>query len=338
MDMMDKYCGKNSFYLANNGIASLIVPLIRIYNKENHEAVKRMPDILRSIYSCEIWKGISKEFRGKLKFDDIVKDMMYKLLCIDVEKKKVHVKALFESEPDRKHIKFSEKFTVNENYLDELFKPLYYHNYMTLFPKFLHAVTKGSIEDIKEVPEMSKSSVLEAMDSKYSYKDFQFLNVFQALRYPRNFVRADTKTKEMKMIDLNNYEEAMDDVKKYVREQFEKLYDFELKARRRLEETEVAQEIVEKITNESDYQAMIDVWRNGIERNGITYKLATQSSNGFKLLCRKLIDTKWMILLRSEIIKVLFLGVDRNNEIVYNNGKICDIKNIKKFKKRFMMT
>ncbi|CAG9800237.1 unnamed protein product [Chironomus riparius] len=336
--LVDKDCAKKSYYLANNGIANLIVPLIRIYNKENHEAVKRIPDIMRSIYSCEIWKGISKEFRGKIKFNDIVKDMMYKLLCINVEKQKVHVKPLFEPEPDRKDIKFPEEFAINQGYVNELTKPLYYHNYMTLLPKFLHAATKGSIEDIKDVPEMTKTLFLDSLDIKYCYKDFIFLNVFQALRYPRNSERADQKTKEMKMIDLKDHKEALDDVKKYVRDQFEKLYDYELKAKRRIEETEMARIIVEMIISETDYQAMIDVWKNGMERNGITYKIATQSSNGFRLLCRKLIDTKLSIPLRSEIIKVLFLGVDWNNEIVYNKGKICDIKNVKKFKKRFMLT
>ena len=81
---------------------------------------------------------------------------------------------------------------------------------------------------------------------------------------------------------------------------------------------------------------MVDIWKNGITRNNITYKISNSSSTGFKLLCLNLIDLKVKIPLRSKIIAILLLGVDADNKIVYNNGEICDIKNIKKYKKRFL--
>jgi len=336
--LKDKDCGLNGYYLGNNGIGNLIVPLIRIYSKKNHEAVMRMPDILRSIYSYEIWKGISKEFKGKQKFNQIVKDMLHKLLGIDLETQKVKLTPKFESEPIREDIKFPDDFNVDQEYLDKLTQPLYYHNYMTLLPQLLTAVTSGELEDIKNIPEMTKVIALEAFGIDYSHKEFVFLNVFQALRYPRPTTRADTKTQTMKILDVKYHQTAMEDVKKYVREQFEAQYDFEVKAKRRQEEQEMAQRIVDNLINETSYQAMINIWKNGITRNNITYKIENSSSNGFKLLCRKLVDLTVKIPLRSKIISILLLAVDADNQAVYNNGEICDIKSIKKYKKRFLVT
>ncbi|KAL7014465.1 hypothetical protein ACKWTF_015943 [Chironomus riparius] len=336
--LVDKNCKTNGYYLGNNGIASLIVPLIRIYSKKNHEAVKRIPDILRSIYSYEIWKGISKEYTGKQKFNLIIKDMLHKLLGIDIESRKVQVKPIFEPEPKSEDIKFPSEFEIDQEYLDMLTQPLHYHNYMSLLPKLLTAVTSGQLEDIKNIREMTKSSTMHAFGIDYSYKQFVFLNVFQALRYPRTVVRADTKDQTMKILDVKYHQIAIEDVKKYVREQVEAQYDFDVKMKRRQEELEMAQTIVDSMTNETNYQAMVSIWKNGITRNSITYKIANSSSNGFKLLCRKLVDLTIEIPLRSKIIEVLLLGVDADGQVVYNNGQLVDIKNIKKYKRRFLLT
>ncbi|CAG9811640.1 unnamed protein product [Chironomus riparius] len=336
--LKDKEHGMNGYYLGNNGIASLLVPLIRIYSKKNHEAVKRIPDILRSIYSYEIWKGISKEYKGKQNFDQIVKDMLLKLLGIDLETQKIKITPKFESEPKREDIQFPDEFKIDQDYLDKLTQPLYYHNYMTLLPQLLTAATHGQLEDIKSIPEMTKATALEAFGIDYSHKEFVFLNVFQSLRYPRTVVRADTKAQTMKILDVKYHQTAMEDVKKYVREQFEAQYEFDVKMKRRQEELEMAQTIVDSLINEANYRAMANLWKNGITKNNITYKIANSCSNGFKLLCRKLVDLKVEIPLRSKIIEILLLGVDADGQVVYNNGEVCDIKNIKKYKRRFLLT
>jgi len=333
--MKDKDCGLNGYYLGNNGIGNLIVPLIRIYNKK--KAVKRIPDILRSIYSYEVWKGISKKFRSEKKFNQIVKEMLHKFLGIDLEFDNVKIAPLFEPEPKREDLKFPDEFEVDTEYLDELTQPLYYHNYMSLLPQLLTAATSGQLEDIKNIPEMTKTSTMMSFGIDYSYKKFLFLNVFQALRYPRTANRVDTTAQAMKILDVKHHDEVIEDIKNYVREQFEAQYDFDVKAKRRQEELEMAQTIVDNLINETSYQAMINIWKNGIIRNNITYKIANSSSNGFKLLCRKLVDLKVTIPLRSEIISILLLAVDADNQAVYNNGEICDIKNIKKYKRRFLL-
>ncbi|CAG9811641.1 unnamed protein product [Chironomus riparius] len=336
--LKDKDCGQYGYYLDNNGIGNLIVPLIRIYSKKNHEAVKRMPDILRAIYSYEVWKGISKQFRSEKKFNKIVREMIHKLLNIDLELDNVKVAPLFEPEPKREDIKFPDAFEIDVEYLDELTQPLYYHNYMSLLPQLLTAVTSGQLQDIKNIPEMTKTSTMHAFGTDYSYKKFIFLNVYQALRYPRPADRIDFTAQTMKILDTKYHDEVIEDVKKYVRGQFEAQYDFDVKMKQRQEELEMAQTIVGSLMNETSYEAMVNIWKNGITRNNITYKIANSSSNGFKLLCKKLIDLKVEIQLRSKIIEVLLLGVDADGQVVYNNGQLVDIKNIKKYKRRFLLT
>ncbi|KAG5666642.1 hypothetical protein PVAND_014658 [Polypedilum vanderplanki] len=335
--LKEKELEKKGFFLANNGIGNMMVPLIRLFIKKEHKNIKNyLPEILRAIYSCEIWKGISKEFRGKREFDQIVKEMLHKLLSIDIEKKKIKVQESFVPEPDDKSLKFHDSYTVNKEYLDKLAQPLYYHNYMTLLPKFIEAVTIGKVEEIKNIPEMTKTSAMEAFGIDYSQNEFIFFNIFQALRYPRSSARADTKLAEMKIIDVKYRDEIIEDIKNYVRKEFKDLYEFEVKMKKHKEEEILANEIVEKMTKKENYENLIKIWKNGISHGEVNFKISDTNNIGFRLLHKKVIDMKSNIPLRAEIIKTILLGVDNDGQIVYNNGKIADIKNIKKLKKRFL--
>lgn len=136
----------------------------------------------------------------------MARDNLHKLLSIDIEKHKVHPKAPFEAEPDA--IAFYDDFAINQEYLDALAKPLYYHNYMTLLPSFLSAAVNDTLDDIKSVPAMTKETIVEAFDLKYSYTEFVFLNIFQALRYPSKKFRTITDAKKMKILDLKHRDEV----------------------------------------------------------------------------------------------------------------------------------
>jgi hypothetical protein len=111
----------------------------------------------------------------------------------------------------------------------------------------------------------------------------------------------------------------------------------ELKAKKRQEIKILSKMIVDKITSSSDLAEVTQVWRDGISKNNVAYKISNSSSAGFKELSNRLLDIKLQILLRSEIIAMLLLSRDRNGEIVYNNGQISYIDNFKKFKKPFLL-
>ncbi|KAG5667535.1 hypothetical protein PVAND_015514 [Polypedilum vanderplanki] len=337
--LKEQELGMKGFYLANNGIGNMMVPLIRIFVKKELKSMQNyLPEILRAIYSCEIWKGISKEFRSKREFDQIVKEMLHKLLSIDIENKKIKVQEPFVPEPDDKSLKFDDSYAVNKEYLNELAQPLYYHNYMTLLPKFIEAVTTGKVEEIKNIPEMTKSTAIEAFGIDYSQNEFIFLNIFQALRYPRSSSRADTKLGEMKIIDVKYKNEIIEDIKNYVRKEFKDLYEFEVKMKKHKEEEILANEIVDKLTKETNYENLLKIWKSQISRSEITFKFSNTHSIAFRFLLKKVIDMKSNIPLRADIIKILLLSVDNDGQIVYNNGKIADVKNLKKLKKRFLIT
>lgn len=177
------------------------MPLIRVFKKKKSLDI---PEIFRSIYSCEVWKGIGKEFKGKSNFLDIARESLHKLLKIDLEKHKIS-----QIDPYGEPVtEFYDEFEIDQEFLEKLAQPLYYHNYMTLLPKFLVAVVGSKLDETKNIPEMSKDSIMEALDLNYSYKEFVFLNVFQALRYPTKKSRADTKEKGMKILDLKNRDEV----------------------------------------------------------------------------------------------------------------------------------
>lgn len=128
------------------------------------------------------------------------------------------------------------------------------------------------------------------------------------------------------------------DIKSYVRQQFESLYDYELKLKQHKEQSEIAAQLVTQLINETNVDNLIQMWRDGIKYKGLHYKLVNSTSIAFGMLARKVIDTKIVIPLRADIIRIMILGVDNDNKSVFNGGRIADIKNVGKFRKRFLLT
>lgn len=127
-------------------------------------------------------------------------------------------------------------------------------------------------------------------------------------------------------------------MKNYVRSQFKSVYLKALNEKKRKEEEILAASIIEKITTATSLTDVISTWRDGLTTNDVSYKLKNSSSTGFKDLSNKLLDLKAEIPLRAEIIKILLLGRDDSEQIVYNHGGICYLDNAKKFKKAFLLT
>lgn len=329
----EQTCEKNMFYLANNGITNMLIPLIRIYKGKEEANLKFIPAILRSLYSFEVWHGIRRLYKNNEDADQIAEKILHKLLGIDVSKNKVSVTPLFVEEPE--NIKFYDEPIINYGYLEELFKPLFGVNYLSLLPKYLSAVTVDS-DSLKDVPTLSQQSVIDTLKVEYDYKDFVLFNVFQAVRYRTRGSREDTNCEEMKIPDLKNYTEAMIDVRNYIRDQFEADYLSQLSHKRKVESDLMGDRIATKILSAETYQEMISIWRDGIMRNNVTYKISTASSPGFKTLTQELFLHKKTVPQRTKIVKVLLLGVDEDNAVVWNHGGVCFLANIKVMKMNFL--
>lgn len=82
---------------------------------------------------------------------------------------------------------------------------------------------------------------------------------------------------------------------------------------------------------------MISVWRDGITRKNVLYKIESPSSPGFKTL-REGLSQSTTNKLWISIFKVLLLGIDNNDQDVWNHGGVCFFNGTEMatFKKAFL--
>ena len=316
---------KMSFHIGYNGISNMMLPLLQIYKDNDEGKLKLIPDILRTIYAHEVWQTVRHAYKGKQDSDEIIKKMLCKLLGINLNDHKITLQKLFIPEPELAEIMFYDKPNIDETYLNKFKKPLSYINYLALLPKYFEAAV-DDFKLMKDIPKLSDSTVLETLQVDYSYDLFIFFNVFQALRYPTRASREDSEMNKMKILDLKNQQEAMNDVKDFIRELLKTQYLSELSAKRKQETKTMAEIIAGKIFESTSVEAMIDVWRNGITRCGVTYKIENISSPGYKVLCQLLCSSEDSSQ-RSNIFRVLLLCVDNEGLPVWNNGSTNFITN-----------
>lgn len=328
--------GKLSFYIGYNGISNMMSPLMRIYQSRDDEKIKLMPKILRTLYSFEVWQGIRRHYKNKDDSEEIAKNMLYKLLGIDMVKHKVEVKPLYDQEPTFDEIKFYDEPAFDNDYLAELYKPLFYIDYLTLIPTCLDAAVNNNLDSIKNMPALSNSLVLKSLEISYDYDEFRSMNAFQALLYTTRMDRENSEDKVMKIVDLFDQQEAIDDIKKYIRKQFETQYLSDLAKKRKSECEQMGKKIAQSILESQTYEEMIHIWKNGLKLNESTFLIETQSSSGFKHLCHGLIESTDTVPLRSNIFKVLLLGVDNEGHPVWNRGGVCFVHNMKALKESFL--
>lgn len=314
--LKDQDNGNYSFYIGYNGISNMLSPLLRIFKDNDQEKLKLIPSILRALYTHEVWQVVRKAYKGKNNKDDIIKRMLYRLLGIDIERHKTPLKGLFEGDFDIRDIKFHDEPNFNEDYLTELSESLYHVNYLTLIPKYFEAVMNKRLESIKDVPEMTSSTILETLQVDYPFNLFLLFNVIQALLYTTRTDRENSSEEKMKIPDLKNKDEAMNEVKDYIRDQYKLQYLSELPDKRKREEGLVGEKLALKIFEAETYEAMIDAWRNGISGADTFYSIQTPLSSGYTSLCNMLStarDTSKV----SNIFKVLMLGVDNDKQTVW---------------------
>lgn len=328
---------KNSYYLANNGTTNMISPLITLYRENDGNKLKYIPDILRALYTYEIWQAIRRLYKNQDNSDAIIAEMLTKLLGIDKEKNKTSLTPLYSPEPELSTIKFCDAPIVNETYFKELSKSFFYTDYIALFPKFLPAAVHNQMDTVASLPALTKEMICQELNITYDLNRFKLYNIVQALLFTTKASRVDTDENVMKIIDLKYEEQAKKMVSDYIRKQFEELYSAELKLKKKTEERELAAFLVESILKATTRSQVVDLMRNGVSRGVVTHQIVNSSSRGFKDLKTKLADMKEDVPLRADIIRLFLLGRDHldQDNIVWNNGGVTFVTNMSEFAKIF---
>lgn len=120
-------------------------------------------------------------------------------------------------------------------------------------------------------------------------------------------------------------------MKNYVSLQYRGVYEKALKEKKHKEQEILAEKFIEDLLSTKDPSSASQLWRNGITKNSVHYKLKNTSSIGFKNLTKRLADSELEIPLRSDLIEILLTGRDKSGEIIYNNGEFCGFKKVEKF-------
>lgn len=339
----------------NSGISDLIVPLIRIIKPNDENEKKKIPAILRSVFSYEVFNVIRKKYKG---IDGESKNMLHKLLGIDIVKHKVKVELPF----DEENVKFYDKVHLDSEFFESLSSNLGFINFIALTPKLFEAVIKVNPDDFKNIPQLDEKLVLESLEIKNcKFTDFMLLNVYQALRYTTKQERCDVNEKSMLILDLKNHLEAKDEIKNYIRGVFEAKYKrdlakakgltrckdrllkdsyyFEENLKKELQKTKKysydieAEKLVIKILSTSSLDEMILIWKEGIKINEKYVKLSTVGSSATRLFILALRCLHLKIPLRSEIIEILTTGKDSNGNEIWKNDTLKEGTVIAKYVK-----
>lgn len=327
-----------SYFIANNGTTNMISPLISLYRENDSRKLTFIPNILRALYTYEIWQGIRKQYKNRDDSDQIVQKMLEKLIGLDFERYKTPVQPLFEPEPALTDIHFHDRIHLNEDYLNELLQTVSYVDYVTLLPTYLSAVVNQQMETLKTSSSLNDEFICQALNINYDLKQFRLYNVIQALLYPSKASRVDSENDRMKMIDLVDERAAKQTIQNYIRKRFENQYASDLAVKNRSERTELASNLVQSIIQSKTHDEMIGLMRDGITRGKHQFSIVNSSSLGFVDLKTKLLDINEQILRRLDIIKVLLLGRDYKNddEHVWNNGNVLFTPDLRDFEKIFL--
>lgn len=345
---------KLSYYIANNGYSNMISPLIffiKDYYKKNDKnndvyEIKNLDRIIRALYSFEIYQIIRRVIKGANP-GQAAKELLNELLCIDLEKDATKIPELFEESTNPV---YHNNYTINETKLSELFKKIFYVDYMVLAPYMIKGAyinDLGTTSDDKkktptnnydnelafiktlptyemrsDKPEFKKFSDFASDKLKLDYKDlnkFKFYNIIQALLFNTKSSRVDAEKEKMLITEVNHENVAEQLVRNYVQECHYQKYLSSLLEKSKKEKTILTAELVKKMIETKDITEFVNLFKSGLTRNHVNVIISDFSKNGFLDLHKMITDSTIDVPDRLKKIMIILSG-KYNEDIVWNGG------------------
>ena len=304
---------KNALYINNYSLFQMLPVIYNCASNMNLDE-NELKNIYRAVARFEIYKIIRTKIRKSENRSEYIKESLYKILGINLEKYATKLPKLFEKlDP-----KFYDNYFIDKKLVNEYRKTIGWTETIPysyeLFSKLLESNYIESIKNLKY--EFSK----EFFGINYDYDKFIYFNIVQSLIFKDKNERDDEDKKIMKIIDSNREEE----VDNFLKEQTKKLYEEDYKARYsnqiKEEEKIIIDELIDKIITSKDISEFKNLMKNGITKGYLNYKFANESSDGYLDLKNKFLDEKLDIPLRFEKLLMILIGKDENEQIIWNNG------------------
>jgi len=331
VDQMNEYKNrpellKYHIFLDDNAITSMTTAFLHII-KQNQVAI--LPKILRHLFCHEVHKVVNKIIKNHENKPEFVQSMLEELLGIDYEKHGSKLPKMFE---EANEVQFYDDYTMNKTKINQIFDIASRAMIIPFIPCYLEATLEDDpLTAIKNLKEYNEYDALNYLGINYDMEHFKFFAVIQALLYRRNDERMDLTTKTMKIIDLDDFENAQKMVKDYIREAYHANFEKRLAVQNKQCENLLEDELVQSMLYCEELETFKDGFTVGLTRGPITTKIDNLYSPAFEKLKRQMEDIFDMndtpeIPLLEEKISIILLGRDDEDEIVWNNGNIYRYK------------
>ena len=310
---------KNGLYINNYGLFQMLPVLYncaskKIFNKNE------LQKIFRAILRFEIYKIIRARIRKAEKKEDFIKDNLNAALGIDVEKYGTKLPELFQKKLDPE---FYDQFHINKDIVKDYLKavgwteliPYSYILFSTLLNSGLN-----KIENIKNIKEYKFEDIKEELGINYNFDKFIIFNVVQSFIYKEKIDRDNEEEKIMKIIDSNNEKEIDNFLKGQAKHIYAAEYAKENQKQIKKQFEIISTELIHRILSSKEMSEFNVLMKDGITKGYLSYKLLNDSSKGYIVLKKKLLDEKVDVPLRFEKLKSILCGKNEKGEGLWNNG------------------
>jgi len=308
--------GNLSYYISNNGVTNMISPLITII-EENGDKIQYIPNILRALFSFEIHQVMRKFHKsdddGYLKR----KAILDKLLGIDLKKYGRPIPGYFEKEKSPKQYRTPH---IDEKLYRQLIDKVFWLTTVSMLPTYIAFALRGEGDKIINMPEITKATVEKNLGIDFAIDRFKLYCIVQSFLYDTKALRIGEGV--MKIEDCGNEERMNKMIGDYIEKQYRADYQSRLSQKLKEEKRILADELVDKLIKSDDYAEYVDLFRNGLERGGVKALIADQYKLGFVELRNQMFDPHIYVPMRREKLRVLVLGCDEDDAVVWNNGNV----------------
>ena len=311
-----------SYYIANNGVTNMIAPLIHLLRKGPCDFI---PEILRALYSYEVWQAVRRRFRHKDNSDLLTLEALDRLVGMDLDTHKTPLTPMFE--PNPASVIHYDKMKPNRSDLEGFVKSFWYIDYLTLIPSLLIACQQEDpLTALKAIPTMSSETIGKAMGIDYDLPTFQFYNVAQALIFNTKAKRVDSEGFKMKFDDLQNPLSTKSLLRDYIRKKYEDQYQSDLAIKARNERETISKTLVTMILGADSMDVVYALWKGGLTMGPVNHVISDSTKLGFADLKAKLMDLSQAVPLRLDKLRILLLGRDVHDNKIWNHGNVLMTK------------
>jgi hypothetical protein len=308
-----------SYFIANNGITNMIGPLIKLQKMGNTQFTQQ---ILRALYSFEIYQAVKRKFRSMSNGPTLINDMLNKIVGIDFDKYKTHVPKLFEYDENPV---FHCEFHIDEELLNNTIKSFWYLDHVALLPSLLAAVypnenTPSPYNSINSIPQLNDDFICAQLGIKCSLQTFKFYNIVQALIYNTKALRVDSENNCMRYCDAGTENNICTFISDFVKKQYVDKYQSDTHQKVKDEQQALKTELVKRLLETNDMHTYCQYFKDGIQLGKSKCVIINPTAIGYVELRDGLLDCNKNIPNRIEKIAILLLGKNSANEVVWNNG------------------